>query len=274
MNRVKNFAGHTALVTGAGSGIGRATALALARSGARVAVTDVSAETAEETAGSINHLGFHARAFTLDVSKPSQMAEVALEVESAMGAPAILVNNAGIAVGGYFLDTSEESWDRVVSINLMGVVHCCRAFIPRMVLSGKPGHVVNISSLLGYTAARGMSAYCATKFGVIGFSECLRAELAGQKIGVSVICPGVVTTNIISSGVLESTDPDIDQKRETIEAFYKKRNYSPDRVAKVIVSAIRKNRAMVPVTPEAWLSYYLKRLSPSLSRLIALRELV
>jgi len=270
---VKNITGKLAFVTGAGSGIGRATAQALAAAGARVAVTDVSVDTAQQTAASISDAGREARAFALDVSDAEQVAEVARLVQGAMGAPSILVNNAGIAVGGNFLDTSAESWERVVSINLMGVVHCSRAFLPGMVASGQPGHVVNIASMLGYTAARGVSAYCATKYGVVGFSECLRAELAGQQIGVSVICPGVVKTNIIASGVLESKDHDVEERRQAVQAFYEKRNYPPERVAQAIIKAIRKNRAMVPVTPEAWLSFYLKRLSPGLSRLIALREL-
>jgi NAD(P)-dependent dehydrogenase (short-subunit alcohol dehydrogenase family) len=270
---VKNIAEQVALVTGAGSGIGRATALELAECGARVAVTDIDAPGAESTAREIEAAGGVAKFFQLDVSDAGQIARVADSVHESLGDPSILVNNAGIAVGGEFLDTSESSWSTIVSINLMGVVNCSRMFIPRMVASGKPGHVVNIASMLGYTAARGVSAYCATKFGVVGFSECIRAELAAQNVGVSVICPGVVRTNIINAGILESDDPDIEEKRETIQAFYERRNYPPERVAKAVVRAIRKNRAMVPVTPEAWLSWYLKRLSPSLARLIALREL-
>lgn len=270
---MKNLTGKIALVTGAGSGIGRATARALAASGARVAVTDLSAESARETVESIIVQGHEARAFKLDVSNEVQVVDIARQVNQEMGAPAILVNNAGIAVGGNFLDISVENWERIVSINLMGVVHCCRAFLPQMVASSQPGHIVNIASMLGYTAARGVSAYCATKFGVVGFSECLRAELAGHRIGVSIICPGVVKTNIIASGILESREVDVEEKRKSIEAFYEKRNYPPELVASAILKAIRKNRALVPVTPEAWLSYYVKRLSPLLSRWIALKEM-
>ncbi len=271
---MRNIEGKIAFVTGAGSGIGLATARALAAAGAVVAVSDVMAETAGQAADSIKENGGQARAFVLDVSNRQMTIEVAREVQSAMGIPSILVNNAGIAVGGTFLDTSQDNWERVVAVNLMGVVHCSRSFLPMMVSTGQEGHLVNVASMLGYTAARGVSAYCATKFGVVGFSECLRAELRSHGIGVSVICPGVVRTNIISSGVLESEEFDVEEKRKAIEAFYEKRNYPPERVAKAIVKAIRKNRAMVPVTPEAWLSYYLKRLSPSLARLIAQRELV
>lgn len=271
---MRNIEGKLAFVTGAGSGIGLATARALAAEGVVVAVTDVLADTAEQAAEGIKSDGGQARAFPLDVSNPEMTVEVAGEVRSAMGIPAILVNNAGIAVGGNFLDTSQENWERVVSVNLMGVAHCSRSFLPLMVAAGQGGHVVNVASMLGYTAARGVSAYCATKYGVVGLSECLRAELRCHGIGVSVICPGVVRTNIISSGILESNEYDVEAKRKEIEAYYEKKNYPPERVAKAIVKAIRRNRAMVPVTPEAWLSYYLKRLSPSLSRLIAQRELV
>jgi len=271
---VKDFEDKLAFVTGAGSGIGRATAIALARAGARVAVSDIDKESAAETADSIRSMGHTAQAFALDVASPEQVKEVAKEVEKSQGVPSILVNNAGIAVGGYFMDTSEESWRKIVAINLMGVIHCCRAFVPLMVSGGKPGHIVNVSSLLGYTQAKGVTAYCATKHGVVGFSESLRAEMAEYTIGVSTICPGMIRTNIIKSGILESKDEDVEEKRETIDAFYEKRNYSPDRVAKAIIKAIHRNRAMVPVTPEAWLAYYLKRWAPGLVEWFARRDLV
>lgn len=271
---MKNFTGKLALVTGAGSGIGRATAQALAAVGARVAVSDLNRESAEQTAEAINRTGGEASAFTLDVSRPSQIEQAAAEVEASLGVPSILVNNAGIAVGGDFLDTSAENFERVVSINLMGVVDCCRTFLPRMVASGQPGHVVNIASMLGYTATRGVSAYCATKYGVLGFSECLRAEMSDQDIGVSVICPGMINTNIINASVLESSKYDVEEKRKVIDEMYQRRNYPPERVARAIIKAIRKNRGVVPVTPEAWLFYYLKRMSPPLAGWVAERELV
>ncbi len=271
---MKNFEGKVVFVTGAGSGIGRATALALAAAGARVAVSDIQQDSAADTAAAIRRNGQEAQAFTLDVSNPEQIEQTASEVNQSLGVPSILVNNAGIAVGGYFLDCSQESWQRIISINLMGVVHCCRIFVPLMVASSQPGHVVNISSMLGYTGAKGVSAYCATKFGVVGFSESLRAEMAQYDIGVSTICPGMIRTNIINSGILESKEEDVEEKRESIDLMYEKRNYPPDRVAKSIIKAIRRNRAMVPVTPEAWLTYYLKRWSPWLVGWIARRDFV
>ena len=185
------------------------------------------------------------------------MEAVAEVVRQSLGVPAVLVNNAGIAAGGYFLDTSAESWDRVIGINLMGVVHCCRVFVPAMV-----------------AAVKGVTAYCASKFGVLGFSESLRAEMAEHGIGVSAICPGMIRTNIINSSILESPDEDVEDKRALIDAMYEKRNYTPERVAAAIIKAVRRNRAVMPVAPEAWLAYYLKRWAPWLVGWMARRDLV
>jgi NAD(P)-dependent dehydrogenase (short-subunit alcohol dehydrogenase family) len=271
---MKDLAGKTAVVTGAGSGIGRSTALALAAAGVHVAATDHDEAAAQATAREAAAGGGRALAVQMDVSDQSQISRAATTIRESLGEPAILVNNAGIGVGGYFLDTSEESWERVVAVNLMGVVHCCREFVPGMVAAGQAGHVVNISSMLGYTQGRGVSAYCATKFGVLGFSECLRAELVDHGIGVSVICPGIVRTNIIRDSLLESSEHDVEEKREEVENLYRKRNYSPDRVAQAILRAIRRNRAVVPVTAEARMFYYARRWAPWLVRRLAQRDLV
>lgn len=271
---VKNLTDRIAIVTGAGSGIGRATALALAAEGAIVAATDVNHDSAAETAGLIRSRGESAHFYQMDVSKRDEVTRIADEICRTLGAPGVLVNNAGISVGGFFLDSSVQAWERIMSVNLMGVINCCRAFLPAMVDSGQSAHVVNISSLLGFAGMRGVSAYCTTKFAVLGFSESLRAELAGNNIGVSVICPGMVRTNIITSGVLESSEEDIEQKNREIDEFYQKRNYPPERVAASVLGAIRKNRAIVPVTPEAWTAYYLKRWFPGLLAWLAKREWV
>lgn len=271
---MKDFKGRTAVVTGAGSGIGRATAVALAAEGMHAAVTDIDADSARETRDRIRSAGGQATVFLMDVGNPDQIAAVAARIQDSLGVPAVLVNNAGIAVGSYFLDTRPENWERIMAINLMGVVHTCRAFAPAMAADSGPGHIVNIASMLGYTPARGVSAYCATKFGVLGFSECLRAELHDHAIGVSVICPGVVRTNIIRSSVLESSRFDVEEKREAIEALYRRRNFPPEKVARSIIRAVHKNRAVVPVAAEAWVMYYARRWMPWAVRWLARRDIV
>jgi NAD(P)-dependent dehydrogenase (short-subunit alcohol dehydrogenase family) len=271
---MKTVQGKLAVVTGAGSGIGRATALALAEAGAHVAATDRDEEAAAATAREAEARGARAMAMPMDVADREQVERVASVIRETLGEPAILVNNAGIGVGGMFLDTSLASWDRVVAVNLMGVVHCCHAFLPGMVATGQPAHVVNVSSMLGYTQGRGVSAYCATKFGVLGFSECLRAELVDHGIGVSVICPGIVRTNIIRDSVLESSEHNVEEKRAEVEKLYRMRNYSPDRVARAILKAVRRNRAVVPVTAEARVFYYARRWLPWLVQLLLRRDLV
>jgi NAD(P)-dependent dehydrogenase (short-subunit alcohol dehydrogenase family) len=263
-----------AVVTGAGSGIGRATALALAAQGAVVVVTDVRESTAQATAGTIAAQGGTSRAFALDVADPGQMEQLAVQVKRLVGVPSILVNNAGIGVAGLFLDTRPESIERIVSINLMGVMHGCSVFLPEMIAAGQGGHIVNLASMAGYVASAKMSVYTATKFAVLGFSESLRAEMHPHGIGVSAICPGIVHTNIIRDSVLELPDEDAEAKRESLDHFYRKRNYTPERVAAAIIKAIRKNRAVQPVTPEAWAGYYVKRFFPGFIHWLARQGLV
>jgi NAD(P)-dependent dehydrogenase (short-subunit alcohol dehydrogenase family) len=271
---MRNIEDRVALVTGAGSGIGKATALRLAQSGARVAVTDVDPDTASATADEIRGANGDAAAFRLDVADPDSISQAAARIREEMDVPAILVNNAGIAVAGYFLDSSPQGWDRVIAVNLLGVISCCREFVPAMVASGQPGHIVNIASMLGFFGVRGASAYCTTKFGVAGFSECLRAELHDQQIGVSTICPGVIRTNIIREGILESVEDDEEEKRAQINDLFERRNYPPERVAAAVIKAVRKNRGLVPVSPEARMAWYLKRLVPGLFGRLVRRDLV
>lgn len=270
---MKNIRDSYAVVTGAGSGIGRATAQALAAAGAHVAATDIDLERARETVQSIEALGGRAYACTMDVADAHSVAAAAARMREEWGSPRILVNNAGVGVGGHFLDTSYTSWQKVLAVNLLGTIHCCRTFLPGMVSSGAPGHVVNVASMLGYFGARGVSAYCASKFGVLGFSESLRAEMVDHGIGVSTICPGIIRTDIIRASILESATEDVEQRRRDIDSLYERRDYPPERVAAAILSAIRRNRAVVPVTPEAWITYYAKRWLPGLLGRLARRDL-
>lgn len=259
--------GKRALVTGAASGIGRETAKALAREGARLILCDVNADGLGEIEGEINALSRCELARVVDVSSADAMRAFAEEVHAAHGALDILVNNAGVGISSSVLNTTLEDWDWVISINLKGVIHGLHFFLPLMVERGQGGHVVNVSSMAGYFVATGLTAYLATKFGVFGLSEATREDLRGTGIGVSTICPGIIRTGIIATSRFRGVD-NADALRQHVDQEYRKRNYGPDRVAKAIVGAIRHNRKVVPVSPEAWLAYYVTRLSPALSRLI------
>ena len=268
------LAGRSALVTGAGSGIGKETALLLARRGAQLFLCDVNEAGLTETERAVREQGREALARRVDVSKRDEMRAFAEVVHARVPAVDLLVNNAGVGIGGGFLDTSLEDWDWIVGINLMGVVHGCHFFVPPMVKRGRGGHVVNLSSAAGYLATAALTAYCTTKFGVLGLSEALREELQPHGIGVTAICPGIVNTNITRTSPLRGAI-DTPENRERMVDAYQRRNYGPERVALNILRAVQRNRAVAPITPEAWGMYALKRLSPGftgwLSRKLAER---
>lgn len=264
---VESLAGRVGVVTGAASGIGRATALELAARGADVAICDVDAVGLQETASRIESAGRRVHAQEVDVRQMEQLQAFAHETFEALGQVDILVNNAGIGVAGPLLDVPLEEFRRVVEINLMGVVHGCYAFLPRMRDAGRPAHVVNIASLAGYWSGPAMTSYHATKFGVVGFSESLRAELAKFSIGVTAVCPGVINTPIVQTARMYGSAGTEESRQRGIDAFAR-RNYSPERVAKNIMKAIGRNRALAPISPEAWIGYYIQRLAPWIPRLL------
>jgi NAD(P)-dependent dehydrogenase (short-subunit alcohol dehydrogenase family) len=261
---IRDFAERTVLVTGAASGIGRETALAFARAGAKLVVCDLNERGIEETAQAIRGLGRPVLARPVDVASQTAMEEFADAVHSEHEAVDILVNNAGVGLGGGFLDTSLADWDWIVGINLRGVVHGCHFFLPPMVARGQGGHVVNVSSVAGYVATAQLVAYGATKFAVLGLSEGLRDELHPHGIGVTTVCPGIINTRITETSPMRGRYA-TPAARTTILALYRRRNYGPERVAVRILRAVRKNRAVTPVSPEAWTMYFLKRLAPGLT---------
>lgn len=247
-----------ALVTGAGSGIGRATAQTLAAAGARLIITDLNKDGLAETAGLLEAQGAVVEVERVDVSDWDDMQALAERVHRRHRALDILVNNAGVATAGDFLSTPLEDWHWVLGVNLMGVVHGCKAFAPNMVAQRR-GHIVNMASAAGYYAAPDMSAYSASKHAVMGLTESLRLELAQHNIGVSAICPGVINTNIISASRMHGATA---QAQGKIGDIYRRRNYGPEHVAAAVLNAIEYNRAVVPVSPEAWALYAAKRFVP------------
>jgi NAD(P)-dependent dehydrogenase (short-subunit alcohol dehydrogenase family) len=197
----------------------------------------------------------------VDVAQADQMKDFADRTIAELGRVDIVVNNAGIGIGGNFVDVPLEEWDAILGINIKGVVHGCYFFVPRMIEAGHRGHIVNIASMAGYVATPGMTAYSTTKFGVIGLSESLREELAVHGIGVTAICPGVINTPIVRSSRMYGPMA-TDEAREQGAQMFERRNYGPDRVANGILKAIQNNRGIAPVSPEAWAGFWLKRLVP------------
>ena len=249
-----------ALVTGAGSGIGRATALTLATRGARVLCVDIDEVAAKATAEACTAKGTPAHAFGVDVADREAIHDLAATVTADLGVLDVLVNNAGVGVSGPFLDTPLSDWDWIVGINLMGVVTCCSAFGGPMVRRGR-GHVVNVSSGLAYTHRSTETAYGATKAGVLALSRTLRADWRAAGVGVSAICPGVINTPIVAHSRMRGSQADPATTAKAQQLFA--RGHPPERVALAILSAIARNRAVVPVGFEAWAGWVGNRILPT-----------
>lgn len=263
---VADLSGKTVLITGAGSGIGRETALLCARRGAALQLCDVNEAGLAETEETARKIGASVSSRRVDVASREEMRAYAEAVHAEIPAVDLLVNNAGVGLGGGFLDTELDDWDWIVGINLMGVVHGCHFFIPPMVERRSGGHVVNVSSLAGIIGNDGLAAYSTTKFAVLGLSESLRGGLQRHGIGVTAICPGIINTPITRNSRLRGAEMDTPETRERMVDFYQRRNYGPERVAENILKAVARNRAVAPVSPEAWVGYALMRIAPGFVR--------
>jgi len=256
-------------VTGAGSGIGRETALAFTREGAELVISDIDEATVKETAAQVVARGGIAHAYTLDVSDADAVEQFAEKVSAEHGAPDIVVNNAGVGHTGMFLDTPRDEYDRVLAINFGGVVNCCRSFGRRLVDRGTGGHIVNISSMAAYSPQQSMNAYATSKAAVFMFGDCLRAELDQAGVGLTTVCPGVINTNIVRTtrfDVPAVKQRNVEARRAQIEKMFAARRYGPDKVAKAIVSAVKKNKPIRPVAPEAYFVYGVAHLLPQAMR--------
>ncbi|MEU6396904.1 SDR family oxidoreductase [Streptomyces cinnamoneus] len=265
------FGGQLVLVTGAASGIGRATAFAFAEAGARVVAVDRDAEGAARTADMARLVGAsEAWAECVDVSDEQAMEKLAAKVAAEHGIVDVLVNNAGIGLSGAFLDTTAEDWKKVLDVNLWGVIHGCRIFGKQMAERGQGGHIVNTASAAAYLPSRTLPAYSTSKAAVLMLSECLRAELASKSIGVSAICPGIVNTNITATSRFAGVDEAEEKRRqERSSRLYGLRNFPPEKVADAILRAVVRNEAVVPVTPESKGALWMSRFAPRALRRIA-----
>lgn len=201
-----SFRSKVAVITGAGSGIGRALAHGLAQQGARLALSDIDAQSLAETGRQCGEMGAEVHLRTLDVRDRTAMVDYAAEVAQYFGCVNIVINNAGVGSPGTTVDETDwETFDFVLGVNLWGVIHGTKAFLPHLIASGD-GHVVNISSLNGYMGQTRLSPYCASKFAVRGFTESLRQEMELDKapVRVSVVHPGGVATNIATATLMHA----------------------------------------------------------------------
>ncbi|MCU0880993.1 MAG: SDR family oxidoreductase [Pirellulaceae bacterium] len=246
--------GKLAVVTGAGSGIGRAIALRLAREGANLHLLDIDLPAAERVAEEARRLGVEAASTQCDVSQLAELEAAVAEIRRRWTAVAILVNNAGIAWYGHSLKMPADDWDKLLAINLHAPIHLSRLLLPVM-LKQPEAHIVNMASISGWVCGARMTAYHASKFGLIGFSEALRAEFLARKIGVTAVCPGPVKTNLYRASETSYTDRDTPEPPAWLCT-------TPERVAGATIRAIYRNKAIALVSPMAWLLYYSKRLAP------------
>lgn len=266
----RKHSGKLVIVTGAGSGIGRQTVLAFAEAGADTLCVDIDLAAAERTAELAQVFDTHSRAFSLDVGDAKAMAAFASEVHDSYGAPDVVVNNAGIGMSGSVLRTSTKDWQRIIKVNLWGVIHGSQLFAQQMVDAGKRGNIVNVSSGLAFLPTRMTPAYNTTKAAVQMLTECLRAELADQKIGVSAIYPGVVNTNIVNTATMVGLRGDkAEKQRARANKLYQLRNLKPEAVARAILDAVEHNRPEVRVGAEVHAIRWLSRLAPGLTRRLA-----
>ncbi len=260
-----SVSGRAAVVTGAASGIGRATALLLARRGARLALVDRDAVGLAGVAAELRGLGAEVLTAELDVRDHSALGRFAREVEAELGVAELLVCSAGIALVGSFTSTTAEDFDELFGVNLFGTANVCRAFVPAMIRRGQGGHVVTLASAAAFATPKDLVAYGATKHAVLGLSLGLGDELAEHGIGVSAVCPGFVDTPI-ARNLRVRGEPDPDVTRERTAHFLKWRNLAPERVAAAVVRAAERGELVVPVGAEARVLSLFSRLSPRAPR--------
>jgi short-subunit dehydrogenase len=251
MREIKN---KCALVTGAASGIGRAIALRLAREGARLFLVDIDERGLTQVAEHARDLGAEVISRRCDVSEPREVSATVAEAMARCSGIDILVNNAGITYYGKTERMSAEHWDRLIRINLMSHIQFTRELLPSM-LERREAHVLNVCSVLGLIGMPKVTAYCTSKFGLVGFTESLRNEFGRDGLGVTALCPGFVTTNLFTNAPLEET---VEEHKVPPRIVCT----TPERVANAAIKAIYKNKRLVTVEPFAKFMYAMKRFTP------------
>jgi NAD(P)-dependent dehydrogenase (short-subunit alcohol dehydrogenase family) len=252
----RRFADKRVVITGAGSGLGRAIALRFARERWRVAIADIQQSRAEETLALVRAAGGDGFVQYCDVSRDADLEALAERVKKEWNGVDVVVNNAGIGSAGTVHETSLEDWEAVLNINLLGVVRGCRVFVP-MLLAARSGHVVNIASFAALASAPGMASYNVAKAGVFSLSESLRAEVFDEGIDVTVACPAFFRTNLLES----FRGPDLTAKH-TVERIMERAKITAEHVAEDIYQAVMTGKFLVISHPDSRWQYRVKRAAP------------
>jgi NAD(P)-dependent dehydrogenase (short-subunit alcohol dehydrogenase family) len=262
--------GRTAVVTGAAGGIGRAIAISLARRGCHLALADIDDAGLEDTVDEIwgiqpevkkfEHIVIRVSRHHLDVSDRAAVAAFPAQVTAEHGGADVVVNNAGVALGGTFIEVAESDFDWLFGINFWGVVQMTRAFLP-LLQKSDDAWLVNMSSLFGLIAPPGQTAYCASKFAVRGFSEALRHELAGKRIGVTVVHPGGVATSIAKNARLPGglSEAEVERQRGYFESVL---TMPPETAGEIIVRGVERRKPRILVGRDARFAALAERLMP------------
>ena len=258
---MKDFRDKICVVTGAGSGIGAACAQALAAEGAYVVMTDIRADMLETAHKAIVEAGGRAETHIVDVSDRDAMFALADKVDKAHGGADLILNNAGVAHSATVADMTMDNFNWVMDIDFWGVVYGTQAFLPHFLKRGS-GHVANVSSIFGLIGVPSQSAYNAAKYAVLGFSEALRHEMVEHNVGVTVIHPGGINTNIVRHARLSQGPNAEAEHEEAIIKFQELTMTQPDKAAQIILKAIRKNKARVLVGPDALFVDFIRRIAP------------
>ncbi|RJP31631.1 MAG: SDR family NAD(P)-dependent oxidoreductase [Actinobacteria bacterium] len=257
------FKGRIVLVTGAASGLGRGIALAFARAGCDLVLVDVDEAGLGETASMVEAVGSRIIRKRIDVSSRDEMEKLADEVLSQWGRVDVLVNNAGVGVGGELDTIPLDDIEWITGINLMGEVYGTRLFLPQMVQRGE-GHIVNVGSLSSLIALPLHIAYTTTKFGLAGFSEVLWAEARNHGVGVTLVCPGAVSTNIGSHTRSHYRTEKQRANEEKFAAMLAEKGMDPQEAGRLVFNAVAANKFLLLLGREAYIMYYFKRFFPGL----------
>ena len=260
MPGIQDLRNAVVVITGAGSGIGHASARAFAKAGARLALCDINESTLTETAELLERGGTPALRRVVDVSDREQVAAFASYVQGEWGAPDVLFNNAGVGVSAEIKDMPLDAWEWLVNINYWGVVYGIHYFLPGMLTRGR-GHIVNTASMAGLAIAPSLGAYASTKHALVGLGLTMRLELRPHNIGVSTICPGMIDTGIVDATRYVSENSNADK----VKAMFRARAWPPEHVAEAVVRAVQRDIPILPVGREAWAAWYAMRVSPRLA---------